>query len=240
MKKYRFFSALLIVSLLFVLMPATAKAGMWDVPVAPGKTFRWVFVTSGTTNAESSEISYYNDFVNDIADAAGTTITGVVGKSSIAEIQWKAFASSGDVHAYQNISDLFSGAGVYNPLGYLIARETEDMLRGIRYPINVNQYGGVYNGLVRTGTRPDGFGQSGYTMGSYRVSAGSTWGGLSYWLSYPGLSIPPLSTAPLPLYAISEELTVAVVPAPGALILAATGLLPSALGLKLLRRKHQE
>ena len=62
MKKSQSFFALLIFCLSFVLIPAIAKAAMWDVPVAPGDTFRWVFVTSGTTDATSSNIGYYNNY----------------------------------------------------------------------------------------------------------------------------------------------------------------------------------
>ena len=95
MKKTRFCSAVLIVCLSFVLMPATAKAAMWDVPVAPGETFRWVFMTREYTDATSSDIGYYNAFVNAAADIA-TPITGVLGKSTIADIEWRAIALTKD------------------------------------------------------------------------------------------------------------------------------------------------
>ena len=239
MKKSRFFSELLFVSLLFALLPATAKAGMWDVPVAPGESFRWIFVRSELTDATSTDISYYNDFVNSLADHAATPITDVVGFSSIAEIEWKAIVSTQDgTNAIDNIGE--SPAGIYTPDGRPVAYGTADLFDGqIINPINTDEYGHPPppNGTspsVWTGTAPDGYG-IGMSLGymfpiivGYSDSVGLGWISSDYGYNSDMHS----------LYAISEELT--VVPAPGAIILAATGLLSSTLGLKRLRHKHQE
>jgi hypothetical protein len=232
MKESLIFSAGMFVSLLLVLSPATTKADLWDVPVAPGETFRWVFVTSVTTDATSSDIIHYNDFVNSLADVA-TPITGVLGKSTIADIEWKAIVSTDEVDAIDNIGP--STSIIYTPTGGLIANGITDMFDGgLAGPINITETGAsppqssIWSGTNEAGTR-----LSGLTMGSEPVMTGIidvyT---VRWWINSFPLSAP----TSLPIYAMSEDLT--VVPVPGALILGATGLLSSTLGLKRLRRKR--
>ena len=243
MKTSRLLLASLIVTLLFVLLPAKAMAAMWDVPVAPGETFRWVFVTSGLTPATSSLISTYNDFVNDavadavVADPTVTTVTDVLGKSSItdiADIEWKAIASTSTVNAIDNIGA--SPAGIYTPLEDLVANGTADMFDGdIGSAIGVSEYGPVGQRPVWTGSWPNGTSfifPLGGDMGMDLAAFGDNTRTNSGWIN---VNIVGTGT-PQALYAISEELT--VVPVPGALILAATGLLSSTLGLNRLRRKR--
>ena len=211
---------------------------MWDVPVAPGETFRWVFVTSQSTVGHRSEIDYYNDWINNfvMSSLSDFPISGVAGKDILGDIQWKAIASTEEVDAFDNIGGL-SDVGVYNPLGTLIDVSTNAMfVGGLLYPINVNQYGGVYNWRVWTGSLPDGSGYSGYTLGAYDVAYGFPLVG-DGWL-YSGVYTCLSGELCYPQYAMSEVLT--VVPVPGALILGATGLLSSTLGLIRLRRKDQE
>jgi hypothetical protein len=238
MKKSRLFLALLFVSLSFVLMPATAKADLWDVPVASGESFRWVFVTSETMYATSSDISVYNDFVNAAADAAGTTITGVVGKSSIADIDWKVIGSTATVNAIDNIVP--SSAGIYLPTGILVANGTTDMFDGsLSTPISITETGSSKLSWVYTGSTDWGTANIwplGYSSGDLAVTiTGHTNYSNAMWIN-KGISHNYIDC--WPLYAISEELT--VVPIPGALMLGVTGLLSSILGLKRLRRKGQE
>ncbi len=238
MKNSRSFSAVLIVSLLLVLLPATDIAAMWDVPVGPGESFRWVFVTSLTIDATSPNIDTYNILVNDAADAIGTSITGVAGKSSIADIEWKAIASTKLTDAIDNIGA--SSAGIYTPLGVLVANGTTDMFDGyIVYPISqTEKVDVIYEGYVWTGSDRYGNKYPGKELGKlanelsmFGVSDRTPW----YWIEYNDVG--QYAQVQYPLYAISEELT--VVPVPSALILGATGLL-SMLGLKRWRRKHQE
>ena len=251
MKKTQFVPSVLFVSLLFVIFSATARAALWDVPVAPGETFRWVFVTSLTIDAHSSDIATYNNLVNAAADAAGTTITGVLGKSTIAtiaDIEWKAIASTPYTDAIDNIG--VSSAPIYTPLGDMVADNTLDLFDGeIKTPINMSEFGApppslppsytkaVWTGSTTEGLREDPFSLGGRypddtpTLGAYY---GSTWSKLDAWI-HTSLQVKPEE---LHLYAISEELS--VVPVPSALILGATGLLSSTLGLIRLRRKHQE
>jgi len=243
MKKSRFFLASLSVCLLLVLMPAAAEAAMWDVPVGPGESFRWVFVTSSGRSATSEDIDLYNAFVNGVAANENTTITGVVGFSSIGQIDWKAIASAGTTNARDNIG--YSDAGIYTPMGDLVAAGTSDLWDGgpLSHPIDVTEKGDVVGEhyYVWTGTMPDGAGASMTTLGYQwwvptSVNTHGTAGvSNSQWI-YTDNTFN--SWAELEFYAISEELT--VVPLPSTLILAATGLLSSTLGLKRLRREHQE
>ena len=219
-------------------MPANAKAAMWDVPVGPGETFRWVFVTSGRTQATSTAISTYNVFVNNAAYAAGSVISDVFGKSTIADIEWWAIGSTPTINAIVNIGGA-SSVGIYLPTGKLVANGTDDMFDGtINNIIGVTEVGGLGGGPVWTGSTWAGVKRFTYALGSGSKYAaiGVTSSTDGAWM---GQGVEPQPTwKDYRLYAISEELT--VVPVPSALILGATGLLSSTLGLIRLRRKHQE
>ncbi len=52
--------------------PAKADV-MTPAGLVPGDTFQIVFVTSTTTTATNSDISYYDNFVTNLAGAAGLT-----------------------------------------------------------------------------------------------------------------------------------------------------------------------
>ena len=96
--------------------------------------------------------------------------------------------------------------------------------------------------LVWTGSNMDGLRNEwpvttyiGGIFPLYEVTYGVSWGSTNYtWIDAGEANRTSLNK----IYAISEELT--VVPEPGSIILAATGLFSSMLGLKRLRRKHQE
>jgi len=140
-----------ITLILTMLFTGQAFADLWDVPtgLTPGDTFRWVFVTSDTTNALSSDINYYNDFVNEVADLAAladptaSTITGVQGISSIADIEWQAIGSTASIDAIDNIGT--SPAGIYTTLGEKVADGTNDLFDtdGLYTPIRITEYGQI-------------------------------------------------------------------------------------------------
>jgi hypothetical protein len=61
--------------------------------LSPGESFRFVFLTDGTTNANSPNIADYNSFVN--AQSGGATYNGSV-------VSWVAIASTLTVNAIDN------------------------------------------------------------------------------------------------------------------------------------------
>ncbi len=77
--------------------------------LSPGDSFRFAFITDGTTAATSTDISTYNTFVNTQAD--GATYDGMT-------ITWYAIASTVATHGGSNIGEdnvpvyLASGAEV--------------------------------------------------------------------------------------------------------------------------------
>ena len=66
-----------------------------------GDKFHYIFVTSGTTDAFSADISTYNAFVQATADSAG------IG-SSIGLTNWRALASTPTISAAVNLAPLFN------------------------------------------------------------------------------------------------------------------------------------
>ena len=60
----------------------------------PGDSFRFVFVTDGSTTAQSSNISDYDNFVQ--TQAGGATYNGAV-------VNWLAIGSTGTVNAIDHI-----------------------------------------------------------------------------------------------------------------------------------------
>jgi len=85
--------------------------------LSPGDKFHWVFVTSGTTSATNTSIDYYNNFVDDAADA-GTLTSGVVG-------DWKVIGSTSTTSAKSNIGT--SIYPIYDLNGNRIADSTADL-----------------------------------------------------------------------------------------------------------------
>ena len=80
----------------------------------PGDQFRIVFLTVGTTKATSSDIGYYNTFVNnDAINQAGGSGNNVVYGSTV--LTWKAIASTNAVSAISNIGSF--GVPVYTASG---------------------------------------------------------------------------------------------------------------------------
>ena len=100
-------------------MPVTVPAGL-----NPGDTYRLAFVTSTTTNADSTDINFYNQFVTDAANlspelaALGTT--------------WTAIASTATDDVRYNTSTLTLAEGgtrsapIYGTDGYLIAADNDE------------------------------------------------------------------------------------------------------------------
>ena len=82
----------------------------------PGDTFRIAFITQGRTAATSSDITYYNDFVN--SDAAAQAGGGTVTYHGT-PVTFSAIASTSTTNAIDNIGQ--TGAPVYLADGTQIA-----------------------------------------------------------------------------------------------------------------------
>jgi len=220
--------------LLFAVMIAApvAHAALATPPdLSPGDQFRWVFVTSGTTNATNSSIDYYNTFVN--GAATGGILTSEV------DGDWKVIGSTSSVDAIDNIGS--STYPVYRLDGELIKSHQDDLWAPVwtasvdldDWPINIDENGETVDyDTVWTGTGTDGAAYfSNYLGATNNVHYGdpSTYDGPD-WIS----SGTTARTISMPLYAISAVQT--VVPIPGAVWLLGSGLI----GIVGIRRKFKK
>ncbi len=125
-----------------------------------GDTFRIAFITQGRTAATSSDITYYNDFVN--SDAAAQAGGGTVTYHGT-PVTFSAIASTSTTNAIDNIGQ--TGAPVYLADGTQIAasdtsapggmwsgadpnKPPEDLLGNVTYSITWT--GTSYTGLAAT------------------------------------------------------------------------------------------
>ena len=177
----------------------TTPAGL-----APGDQFRFVFVTEGTTDAISADITSYDNFINNPFYAAtyeGTTVS------------WLAIVSTPTVNAIDHIGK--TDTPVYLVDGTQVTTSTtgSGLWSGsLEHPINEDVNGDRISGsgFVWTGTNADGTGAQGD-------------GGFGSTLGYGGFPLAGLSTSTertsmtsdttsvgtnLSLYAISNILVV--------------------------------
>lgn len=186
-----------------------------------GDQFRIVFLTVGTTQANSGDIGYYNTFVtNDAVNQAGGTSNNVVYGGTV--LTWTAIASTNLVSAITNIGSF--GVPVYTASGTLITpSDTAAGLWSGSLVAPINQFltspfffdTGVWTGTLQNGT----------AAGSFTLGSGSGFG------SIPGFSNKTnaewVETGATPsgftnnMYGISQVLT--AVPEPSACIMALVG-----------------
>lgn len=214
--------------------PATGAA--WQA----GDTYRFAFVTSGTTTADSTDIATYNAFVQNAANNGSVT--------ELAGATWKALGSTATVDARDNTSTNTSTDGTGEAIflvdgSTVFATDYADLWDGSALPTRMNrtENGDTRQGnypntpiwgswtAVWTGTNNDGTANAdplgGDTGGNVRhglVNAEH-----NFWLVRSSNSGAGNS---LPLYALSDPLT--VVPEPGSLALLAIG------GLMMARRRR--
>lgn len=212
------------VVILALCVATQSLAGPITVPpdLQPGDQYRLVFVTSGTIDGTSTDISVYNNFVTNAANsdpalaALGTT--------------WSAIASTATVDARDNTNtnpNVGTGVPIYDVMGNLVASSNANLWTNTNSAnIPYDQNGLIHpNALVWTGT--DISGQAYLPLGlGDSAGQGPTVG----FFFYPGTNIDtnqlwiqalenPYLTSEWPLYAISGILTVPV-PEPRSIVLA--------------------
>ncbi|NNM10649.1 MAG: hypothetical protein HKO60_01840 [Pseudomonadales bacterium] len=194
--------------------------------LSPGDEYRLVFVTSGSTDAISSNIADYNTFVQSFADTAG------LGPG------WTAIASTSTVDARDNTQTSSGGAygngiPIYRLDGALVVTDYIDLwdgfllnpADGVVTPINIDEQGSLVNdaegaeGNVWTGTKSGyltGDGGAGFDneeLGTATPVDGYTGATSPYWIEKSQQS--PQSSLKR-IYAMSSVLTVAPIPIPAA------------------------
>ena len=190
--------------------------------LSPGDSFRFVFVTDGSTTGTSSNIADYNSFVN--TQAGGATYNGTV-------ITWDAIASTPTVNAIDNVVQ--TPEPVYLADGTKVTTNTTSTglwSGSLLHPINEDLNATITVSTVFTGTNTDGLGFPGFTLGntplppqtSLLAEVGSSIRSDLGWVAsgFSGQS------GPFSLFGISQELVVSpsAVPEPSSLWMAGIAL----------------
>jgi hypothetical protein len=202
-----------------------ARAGLMLVPAGlrPGDQFRAVFVSSATRDARSADIADYDQFITNLAAAAGIdTYFG-------APVTWRALGSTAAVAALDRLPFDFHAPPLYRLDGGLVARSSGELwlVGPTGLPITLTELGGdvggeigggvVWTGTLRDGTAFEPLGGSFVAFGSaLHISGGG-------WVAFGDEP----RTGPHRLYGYSSVLTVpsaAAVPEPASLTLGLVGL----------------
>jgi hypothetical protein len=141
----------------------TASATLIDSIAAlnDGDQYRVLFVTSTTRDATSSDISVYNSFVNDAAQAG--TVTGGLG------LTWTAIASAPSINARQNtgVDNDVNPVTFFNADGDVVASSGSDLWDGVLNGILAFDESGLLRvGEVWTGTFSTGLSVGESVLGS--------------------------------------------------------------------------
>ncbi len=219
--------------------PATGLA--WQ----NGDTYRLAFVTSGTILGTSTDISTYNAFVNAAADNSTTY-------SNLGDVNWSAIVSTSGVNAITNTgtATAIGGVSVWNMNDQIHANDYADLWDGsaqarvqydensVKRATNNPDAAGFWSshGAVFTGTNGDGTANAdpmgGDASGNIRYGLHSA--EANFWTSRNSGDFDAGGANEgfkLPLYAISDVLT--VVPEPSSTALLGLG----GIGLILRRRR---
>ena len=178
----------------------------------PGDSYRLVFVTSTTRDAQSTLISDYNTFVQTAANSVPAL--QALGTS------WTALGSTASVDARDNTlsnPNVLTGERIFTLADTLVANDYADLWDGaILAPIDTTELGTTGGRFVWTGS--NGFGVKdpfGFYLGSLTgVELGESTQTNGRWVA---TGRGPDNTIPQALYAISGVLT--IVPEPSSVIL---------------------
>ena len=183
--------------------PLTAPAGL-----APGTHFRFIYLTSGATQATSTAIADYNSFVQ--SDASGSTFAG-------ATVNWKAVASTATVNARDNVGGYGTSVPVYLVTGTRVSDNLTTSAGGLwsgtllaapKVGIDGTDLGFA---VVWTGSTADGTAFLGRTLGNPAPRVGVSVDTLFGWIDI--IAEPNVTSRKF--YAVSEELVVpAAIPVP--------------------------
>lgn len=224
----------LLVSTLSIIGNSKLAIAYGIVPddLSVGDTYHLIFVTDGTIQSSSRNISFYDSFITEQANAEGSFYQNL-------DVDWRAIGST-DVlwaqgHAYPGYDSPVYMVTSLADSPVRIENNTYGLWGGpdsqrIFAPINRTQFGDAYNGHVWTGSY-----QGGDPVRNAHLGAGNTiWGytGTTSTVWIYG-SVQPGSDY-LPMYGISSQLTVSPVPIPGAVWLLGSGIV----GLVGLRKKY--
>jgi PEP-CTERM motif len=181
--------------------------------LSAGDQFRFVFITDGTTTAESSNISDYDNFVQ--TQAGGASYNGAV-------VNWLAIGSTASVNAIDHIGQ--TNTPVYLADGTEVTTSTTTSglwSGGLKSPIDEDLAGVKQSASFPwTGTLVNGGGAFLQTLGTANPIVGNSLAPSGDWVQQSETS----SNAELEtMYGISQVLVVqASVPEPSTLLMAAT------------------
>ena len=139
--------------------------------LAPGSRYEIAFVTYGATQATSGDIDYYNSFVTNEANKSPTLAT--------LGVSWYAIASTADYNA----NEIPQAIPVYDTHGNYLTSQLFSSGLFFGFSGNANnvpgvyfdQYGGIGDTNVWTGSIDNGSGYPGYQLGTANPVNGLTY-----------------------------------------------------------------
>jgi hypothetical protein len=194
----------------------------------PGDQFRFLFITGNGSTATSSDLSTYDAFVT--TEAGNATYAG-------GAITWRAVVSSSTVDARDHVNPSAIDTSVYLANGVKVADDmtaagsglwSANLLANPDIKIDGTQlsFPTVYSW---SGSKNDGTKFAGFEMGTTTTVHAGYFADGQTWLDD---STNRTSTFSYPLFGLSDPLTVAPVPEPASLGLAAAGLAGAALAFR--------
>ncbi len=192
--------------------PAEAGGIALSTPagLSPGESFRFVFITDGTTTALSGNIATYKAFVN--AQAGGATYDGSV-------VKWVAIGSTSSTSAISNVRQ--TNTPVYLADGTLVTTSTTSSglwSGSLLNPIDEDLSGGLFNHQgTWTGTNTNGSASANHLGDFFGVVIGNSSPTSGNWVN-DGVWPSDTTSGVFHMFGISQPLT--AVPEPSSLWMA--------------------